>query len=124
MPLSEMQFGRFQEANASRNDKCYPDWRTRFSLLYWTTAVANEAGEVCGLAKKHHRDDRPLDNEKLGNELADVVTYCALLAESRGIDLGEACQRKFNIVSERLGFDPVMGKSGLLFNAQPNPNLK
>jgi NTP pyrophosphatase (non-canonical NTP hydrolase) len=79
------------------------DW----SLTDWYLAAAGELGEVAGEIKKHKRgdlDDEDL-RERLGHEIADVITYLDILAFRAGIDLADAVRDKFNIVSERCGAD-------------------
>lgn len=85
------------------------------SLSYWGNALAGEVGEACNLMKKVERGDFKLEDtivdnhtgeritvrHALAKELADVVTYCALLALHTGTDLGTATELKFNEISER-----------------------
>ena len=54
----------------------------------------------------NHGDDTDSDvlMQKLGQELADVVIYCDLMAQAAGLDLSTCVQAKFNEVSERNGF--------------------
>jgi NTP pyrophosphatase (non-canonical NTP hydrolase) len=72
--------------------------------------IAEEHGEVAacvlGLTGEKRRKEH-LTIRDLGHELADVVAYCDLLAAEYGIDLGEAVQEKFNIVSARVGYGKV-----------------
>jgi NTP pyrophosphatase (non-canonical NTP hydrolase) len=72
--------------------------------------IAEEHGEVAacvlGLTGEKKRKEH-LTVTNLGHELADVVTYCDLLADQYGIDLGEAVREKFNIVSARVGYGKV-----------------
>lgn len=72
--------------------------------------IAEEHGEVAacvlGLTGEKKRKEH-LTVRDLGYELADVVTYCDLLADQYGIDLGEAVREKFNIVSARVGYGKV-----------------
>lgn len=72
--------------------------------------IAEEHGEVAacvlGLTGEKKRKAH-LTIADLGHELADVVTYCDLLADQYGIDLGEAVREKFNIVSARVGYGKV-----------------
>jgi NTP pyrophosphatase (non-canonical NTP hydrolase) len=72
--------------------------------------IAEEHGEVAacilGLTGEKKRKGH-LTIADLGHELADVVTYCDLLADQYGIDLGAAVREKFNIVSGRVGYGKV-----------------
>lgn len=109
-----LTFDKFREVNVKRCESSFHklnDWSTND----WATALAGEAGEACNFAKKLRRlDSRPqftkeTDLERgrligeIGKELADVVTYCDLLAASLGISLGQAVADKFNEVSDRVG---------------------
>ena len=44
-------------------------------ILHMTLGIAGEAGEVVELVKKAHRYGELPDTDKLGEELADVLTY-------------------------------------------------
>jgi NTP pyrophosphatase (non-canonical NTP hydrolase) len=90
-------------------------WHTRgldeWSPSDWLVAVTGELGELASLMKMRNRERDGLEgnkfsptDEQVANELADIATYLDLLAVSLGVDLGEAVRRKFNIVSERMGF--------------------
>jgi NTP pyrophosphatase (non-canonical NTP hydrolase) len=70
------------------------------------TKIAKHLGLGSDLIKKIERGDVSLGDKRtaLGDELADVLTYVDILAYRAGIDLGEAARRKWNIVSERVGY--------------------
>jgi NTP pyrophosphatase (non-canonical NTP hydrolase) len=68
----------------------------------WAMASAGELGEACNLLKKRLRGEA-IQDEAIGDELADTVIYLDLLAARLGIDLGEAVIRKFDVVSGRRG---------------------
>jgi len=72
------------------------------SLLYWTTAIAGECGELCNLVKKQVRDEKDLSAD-IGKEIADVVIYADLLATRMGFRLEDLVRLKFNEVSDRRG---------------------
>lgn len=72
-------------------------------LLFWSTAVAGETGELCNLIKKHKRGDNiPGIHEKIGDEAADIVIYLDLLCTKLGLNLEEFIVKKFNEVSDRV----------------------
>ena len=77
------------------------DW----SNAEWLQAVVGELGEYANFAKKFQRGDINAVEfgEHARKELADVVTYCDLLAFRLGINLGDAIREKFNQVSNRVG---------------------
>lgn len=109
------------------------DW----NLADWSNAMCGEAGEAANVVKKMRRTEselwarqlypgdsghpvadapapqaRELLRAQLANELADVVTYCDLLAHHAGINLSEAIARKFNRVSEAQGFPERLPEIG------------
>lgn len=78
----------------------------------WFTAVLGELGEAANVAKKLNRvrDGIPGNSETeaelraaLAVELADTFCYLDLLAQSEGVDLGEAVIEKFNYISRKIG---------------------
>lgn len=126
---SGLTIGSLQEANVER----LPEFRDAtgrlshpyiegqpvgfdWSLPEWTNAMCGEAGEAANIAKKIRRGDFSNAVEdgraKLGEELADVLCYAVLVAHRAGIDLEEAVQQKFNMVSERVGSRVYIGDDG------------
>ena len=98
--MSDLTFDQFRLANVMRNIEVWAD--ADWTPSDWGIATAGELGEALNLIKKQRRGDViPLDD--IAMELADTQTCLDLLANSLGIDLGEATRRKFNIVSERVG---------------------
>ena len=70
----------------------------------WLQAVVGELGEYANKRKKFERGDFSEEEFKLhaAMELADVVTYLDILAHQLNIDLGNAVNEKFNLVSQRV----------------------
>lgn len=100
---------------------------------YWGAAIAGEAGEVANLLKKLERDglkktvdkitgmqhkeehygptqwDRQIFGEKLGEELADVMIYCILIARKfPDVDLKTALRDKLIEVDRRIKTEEVI----------------
>lgn len=98
---------------------------------YFTTGLAEEVGEVCGIAKKLERgftnrdfvriqaklaaSDQPEVDEaaafdiwlakqkdNLGSELADVFIYLTILAQKNHINFLDAVELKFNSVTKQM----------------------
>ena len=94
------------------------DW----PLSQWSNAVCGELGEAANIIKKIERGDYTLEEarEKLGKELADVVTYIDLLASVAGVDLGRATADKFNEVSKRVGATSRLYTRGMIYLASPH----
>jgi len=85
------------------------------ALSFWGNAIAGETGEMCNVIKKIERGDFGPDStvepealDALGRELADIVTYCDIIAFRAGINLGHAYREKFNAVSERVGSEVTL----------------
>jgi len=110
-----LTFRAFQAINADRVPAfgmTINDW----SLRDWCCELAEETGEVCGVAKKRARKPHPtlpghdIAGKKtptlsdLGDELGDVVTVAFLVASRAGIDLELALRHKWNNVSERVSY--------------------
>lgn len=92
-----------------------------WDLSDWALAINGEAGELANLVKKLRRGDfshmigDPLDTvpdgsevdvrEQLGQELADIITYCDLMLSALGMDTGLTVEGKFLMVSERWGYE-------------------
>jgi NTP pyrophosphatase (non-canonical NTP hydrolase) len=103
-----MTFAELRTANILRQKQ----WRrdgAPLPALYFSNALGGEAGEVCNVVKKLERERLGYPGsratmEDLADELADVIIYADLLAETCGIDLGRAVSEKFNKTSDKLGF--------------------
>lgn len=109
--MKQLTFAQFRSANAARCRKWHPDGIRSWSSSDWLTAVTGELGELASLIKMRNRERDGLPGNKfsptekqVADEIADVLTYLDLLAESLGIDLGKAAAEKFNEVSARVGF--------------------
>lgn len=111
-------FDRLRELNVARVPYFNHDLND-WSALEWAASMMGEAGEAANFAKKLKRYDDGcnvnLDKtrgelvEALGAELADVIIYLDLLAAREGIDLEAALIKKFDEVSDRVGYDRKLG---------------
>jgi NTP pyrophosphatase (non-canonical NTP hydrolase) len=110
-----LTFAAFRIANVARCLKWHPLGLHSWSPSDWLTACMGELGELAGEVKMFNRERDGLVGNKeemtpderkrrMENEAADVVTYLDLFCAERGIDLAVAVARKFNAVSERVGF--------------------
>lgn len=66
-------------------------------------ALSGEIGEANNLIYKLHVRNKPIDLDRIAEELADSLTYLDLLASRLGIDLEAALIKKFNQVSDEQG---------------------
>ena len=74
----------YQHAAArTMNAALAPDER----LIDAAAGLAEEAGEVLGMVRKHLYRDRPLDAEVLAEELGDALWCIAAVATSAGLSL-------------------------------------
>jgi NTP pyrophosphatase (non-canonical NTP hydrolase) len=58
-------------------------------LLDAAAGLAEEAGEVLGIVRKHRMQARPLDGERLREELGDALWCLTIAAQSAGLTLDE-----------------------------------
>lgn len=63
------------------------------SIQYWCLALAGEVGELCNLVKKETRDRVTL-KEEITEEMADILIYLCMMANSLEVDLEEEYYRK------------------------------
>lgn len=102
----------FREFSAANRLRCARDFgepldeTSAYGPVEWALMIAEEAGEVAGAVigavglkvRKSH-----LTAKDVGDEIADVIAYCDLLAGRMGLDLETIVRNKFNRVSERIG---------------------
>lgn len=105
-----LTFRTLRDGNKRRVAFFHPNETKPWNPAQWLQAIVGELGEYANLRKKIERGDFPTYGmhgkallRELGDELADVVIYIDLLAESLGINLGEAVMRKWNAKSEERG---------------------
>ena len=70
-------------------------------LNFLALAICGEAGELANLVKKIWRGDE-VDSEEIRDEIADIRIYLEHLARHLKLDLDAACERKLEVVAERL----------------------
>lgn len=68
-------------------------------MLKHVLGLAGETGEVVEIVKKHVFHNRPLDREKLLDELGDCLWYLSMLAAAVDMSLSDIAQ--YNIVKLR-----------------------
>ena len=104
-----MNFDDYQAAAARTRNPALDD---RDRLLDAAAGLAEEAGEVLALARKHAFLQRPLDAARVCEELGDVLWCAATVAASAGLSLGEVAAANLEKLRRRhpAGFDP--GASG------------
>jgi NTP pyrophosphatase (non-canonical NTP hydrolase)/F0F1-type ATP synthase assembly protein I len=125
--MNNLSFKTLAEANLRRlplfkNSKGLPahskpdgsDW----SHAEWLQAVIGELGEYANIMKKVQRGDLTMEEAKpsIEKELADVMTYFAILAQQLNIDLGQAVEDKFNEVSDKVKCDVYIQNDKVVSN--------
>lgn len=105
----DLTFKTFQALNRKRCNEAFHKDGEWWPVQNWALAIAGEAGELCNLVKKVIRGDFSLEDKRqeILYEVADVMAYCDLLVTTLGGDTGEEVMRKFDIVSERIGWMPL-----------------
>lgn len=96
-----LTFKRFQEVTVARAKADIKHSHTWIPLS-WGGALAGEVGELCNYLKKMSRGDK-ISKKALEHEVADILSYLALLSDKLEIDMEKASIEKFNIVSKRWG---------------------
>lgn len=84
----------------------------KWGVFYPALGLAGEAGEVADKVKKVIRDcDGEISEEKrvaIGQEIGDVLWYCAILARDLGFSLDEIAEMNY----EKLKSRQLRGKLG------------
>lgn len=101
-------FVALREANQARQ----AEWETgnQIDLSYRGDELGGECGEAQNEIKKLERERLGIrgsrsSDEKLGEELADVIICVDLICMMRGIDLWAVVRDRFNKTSEKVGLE-------------------
>ena len=70
-------------------------------LMHAAAGMAGEAGEVLDLIKKHWVYDKPLDREKLIEELGDELFYYVAMLNLLGVNLDAVIQYNMAKLTKR-----------------------
>ena len=90
--------------NARRCEEAFNHGVEGWNVAEWGCAIAGEAGELCNLLKKIRRGEE-ISLIDVAGEVADVVIYLDLLCTKLDIDMETAIVKKFNEVTDRVGWD-------------------
>lgn len=97
---------RFQQINVARCEDAFFPLHDR-PALYYSNCIAEETGEICGdvtdITNQCIVSETEKTKENLKDEIADLMTYAALLASYFDMNLGEILINKFNEVSYKKG---------------------
>ena len=83
------------------------DWAQFHSPENLAKSVSIEAAELLELFQW----DSDVDDARLRDEIADVLTYCYLLADKHGLDPDEIVLQKLEQTKNKYPADEVRGKS-------------
>ena len=83
------------------------DWAQFHTPANLAKSIAIEAGELL----ECYQWDDDADPTKVRSELADVLTYCALLAERLGVDPSAIVMEKLQVTKAKYPVDRARGKS-------------
>lgn len=93
----------FYQEQATQTMKRHPNHEV--AELYFAGALCGEAGETFELVKKHIRDEKPLDREKLLKELGDVLWYVTANCDLHGLRLSDVAAANIAKLRERYGHE-------------------
>ena len=85
-----------------------------YSIVYPAIGLAGEAGEVANKVKKLIRDNPDMTDdikEKIGDEIGDVLWYCAVLADDLGQSLSEIANRNLIKLENRQKLSKLHGSA-------------
>ncbi len=83
------------------------DWSQFHSSENLAKSVSIEAAELLEL----YQWDADVDEDRLRDEIADVLTYCYLLADKHGFDPEEIVLQKLEQTKSKYPVDKALGKS-------------
>lgn len=112
--MTALNLKAFRQTNVKRATEGFKTY-DNVPLLFFTTALAGEVGELCNMIKKKERAKyggldagtnhkaADITTEVLKEEIGGIFIYLDLLASLVGIDLEEAILETFNSKSEKYG---------------------
>lgn len=83
------------------------DWSQFHSAENLAKSISIEAGELLEIFQW----GSSVDEDRLKDELADVLTYCFLLADKHGLDPESIILEKLRTTSEKYPVDKFRGRS-------------
>ena len=93
MTLDDYQSAARRTVNPALSD--------RDRMLDAAAGLAEEAGEVLGIVRKHLLQQRPFERERLVHELGDVLWCLATVAGEVGVKLGDVAARNLEMLRQR-----------------------
>jgi NTP pyrophosphatase (non-canonical NTP hydrolase) len=107
-------FNVLREANRRRQQE-WPG-NDKADTAFRAIELAGETGEVLEAIKKFLRAERGIKGstatrEDIASEMGDLLVSLDLVADSLGINLGDAARGAFNKTSEKYGMRTYLGQS-------------
>ena len=88
------------------------DWNQFHSAANLAKSIVIEAAELLEVFQWSGADvSNEGKQEKIKEELADVVNYCVLMADACGLDLDEIVREKIKVNAEKYPVEKAKGKS-------------
>ena len=88
------------------------DWKQFHNPKDLAISISLEAAELLEVFQWSGSDtSNENKQEKIKEELADVINYCVLMADVCGLDIDEIVQEKIRVNSEKYPVDKAKGKS-------------
>jgi len=95
-----------QQLVAFRDER---DWEQFHTSKDLAAAISIEAGELLELFL--WKSNEEVDSKRLAEELADVLSYCLLLANKHGLDVTTIIENKIKINSLKYPIDKAKGSA-------------
>lgn len=92
-----------------RDDRDWKQFHTPKDLAISISLEAAELLEVFQWSGSDTSDDNK--QEKIKEELADVINYCVLMADACGLDIDEIVQAKIKVNNEKYPVSKAKGRS-------------
>lgn len=111
-PSYDTTASQYQQKLVSLNKRGYKDPKAEGQLNIYGYGVAEEAGEVLGLVKRHFRGDNipPTEfRQKLSKEIGDAIAYLTLVAEVFDLDLGNILDFNLAKLEDRISAGTQLG---------------
>jgi NTP pyrophosphatase (non-canonical NTP hydrolase) len=118
----KLDIALFSKLSADRAETGFKTYRN-VPILYWTTAICGEAGELCNMIKKIERvryggidggssyTAADLEKSDIAEEIGGVFIYLNLLSSLLEIDMEAAIIKTFNDKSKKYGFSQFYPES-------------
>jgi NTP pyrophosphatase (non-canonical NTP hydrolase) len=112
-----MDFDAYQD---SARRTINPSLDERDRMLDAAAGLAEEAGEVLALVRKHRFQQHPLDRERLAKELGDALWCLSIVAATGGLSLDDVARANVEKLRARYP-DGFTSEASLARRDEPGP---